>query len=108
MFVDILNSSMLLSRGVFRGGYGGSFPSWISEMYAFGGVLAYEYASLNIFKTMSSSQTLSNLSKYKITDHRDIFRRSSFFGFTNSAFLLDSVRLCMQALLCCLKLFIVQ
>jgi len=27
---------MLLSRGVFRGGdYGGSSPSWISEIYAF-------------------------------------------------------------------------
>jgi len=26
---------MLSSRGVFRGGYGGSSPSWISEIYAF-------------------------------------------------------------------------
>ena len=80
-------------------GYGGSSPSGGTM----GGGLASppkkkkkckpfvekkpEYASLNIFKTMSSSQPLLNLSKYKSEDPRDIFRRSSFFGITNCAFL---------------------
>ena len=81
MFVNFLNTSMLLSRGVFRGGYGGSLPSWISEIYAFGGVLAYAYASLNIFKTMSSSQTLLNLSKYKIED-QEIYFEDLHFSFS--------------------------
>ena len=57
---------MLLSRGVFSGGYGGSSPFWIGEINAFGGLVCPppkkkkkckpflgkkkpEYTSLNIF-----------------------------------------------------------
>ena len=69
MFVNFFNTSMLLSRDVFRGAKGIHPPSWISEIYAYGGASPPpkkkkkckpflgkkkpEYAPLNIFKTMS-------------------------------------------------------
>ena len=88
---------MLLSRGVFRGGYGGS---WISEIYAFWGGFGLPppkkkknckpslekkpaYASLNIFKTISSSQPLLNLSKYKSED------QEIYFNLKTGPFVLD-------------------
>ena len=78
----------------------GSSPSWISEIYAFlggrGGVWPLpshkkkkkckpflgekkpEYVSLNIFKTMSSSQPLLNLAKYKSKDKEIYFKDLHF------------------------------
>ena len=100
MFVNFLNTSMLLSRGVFRGGYRGSSPSWISEIYVFFGGewrgsasppplkkkkkckpflrKKTEYACLNIFQTMSSSQPLLNLSKFKSEDQEIYFEDLHF------------------------------
>jgi len=59
---------MLLSIGVFRGGYGGSYPSWIREIYAFWGIWPPPPKKKNVnpswekklntplfFKTLSSS-----------------------------------------------------
>ena len=65
-----------------------------------------EYASLNIFKTLSSSQPLVNLSKCKSED-QEIYFEDLHFSVSQIVHSLF-YRLCMQALLFCLKLFIVQ
>ena len=74
MFVNFLKQIyVIIQRRIQGGGYGGSSPSWISELYAFlgggGGAASpppkrkrkerpYLEENLNIFKTLSSSQRL--------------------------------------------------
>ena len=71
-------------------------PSWGKKL---------EYAYLNIFKTMPSSQPFLNLSKYKSEDQAIYFEDLHFSvsQIVHSLF----YKLCMQALLCFLKLFFV-
>ena len=122
MFVNFFNTSMLLSRDVFRGAKGIHPPSWISEIYAFGGASPppkkkkkckpfLGKKNLNTpllisLKLCLSSQPLLNLSKYKSED-QEIYFEDLHFSVSQILHSLFYI-LCMQALLCCLKLFIVQ
>ena len=101
MFVDILNSSMLLSRGVFRGAIGAHPPPG-SVKYMHWGVGGLP----PIFKTMSSSQPFLNLSNYKSED-QEIYFKDLYLSVSQIVHSLFYI-LCMQALFCCLKLFIFQ
>ena len=65
-----------------------------------------EYTSLNIFKTMPSSQPFLNLSKY-ISEDQVIYFEDLHFSVSQIVHSLF-YRLCLQALLCCLKSFTVQ
>ena len=106
----------------YSGGLRRLIPSWISEIYDGGGFpppplirkrnvshswgKKPEYAFLISLKPCLSSQSLLNLSKYKSEDQEIHFKDLHFSvsQIVHSLF----YRLCIQALLCCLKLYIVQ
>ena len=95
----------------------GSSPFCISEIYALWGVWASpppkkkkkgkpflgkkpESASLNIFKTMSSSQPLLNLSKYKSEDQKINFNlKTGPFRLLTEFFILLSFRFSFKTLI---------
>ena len=122
MFVNFFNTFMLLSREVFRGLRGFiPLPGLVKYMLLGGpppppkkkkkckpflGKKNLNTPLLISLKLCLSSQPLLNLSKYKSED-QEIYFEDLHFSVSQ---ILHSLfyRLCMQALLCCLKLFIVQ
>ena len=88
MFVNFLKHTYVIIQRRIQGGYGGSSPPGSVKYMLFEGgeggwppppkkkkkckpLLGQK--NLNIFKTMSSSQPLLNLSKYKSEDQESLF-----------------------------------